>query len=338
MDVRMFLLGFLPLLYVNTSGYGQTQGQKMFLEGRDLLQKVTSFECNGEYLPGTSSPRASWKVRMVFKGGAHRTEMTFDDTKGGMTTFTRTFDGRNYQTATKSDLENALSTGIMPPESHLYQVPSPFDLAYGWKKQPFSQFKADPKLWATAEQMVDDGDETIHGIRCLKVNVHRESDGITTSKWLSYEHRGMPVKSLTFNSSGTVLKQVDVTEHLTVDVEGASLLIPLHIKGWLTHPYELKVDPGSVRVNQPIPDSEFEIHTAGTEAVYDRDTGVHTNLVSGRVIDRNMNQIVSVPTPPVAPVPEKPVRVWLIALNTFVAAGLGVFLLRNRLWARKNLE
>ena len=336
MLLRIVILGCLALFGASTLGYGQTRGRQMFLEGRDLLRNVTSFECRGEFLPGTPNVQIPWKVRMVFQGGAYRTEMTLLESPGGLTTYTRSFDGHTYQGGTKGDSENVVSSGITPPESHHYQVPSPFDLAYGWTKQPFSEFKADSKLWATAEQMVDVADETINHVRCLKTSIHRESDGVTISKWLSYDHLGMPVKSLATNSSGTVLKRVDVLEFMTIDVGGVPLLFPLHIQGKLTYPYELKIDRDSVRVNEPIPASEFEVSTANVEELYDRDTGVLTDLRTGRVFDRNMNEIFATPTQPVAQVPEKPVRVWLILLNTAMAIALGLFLLRNRLWARKN--
>jgi len=321
----------LAIWLTSDVGFSQSSGSALFLKGRDQLRHVDSCECRGEYLPPIPEPRKSWLFRIVFDGSSYRTEVDYPNASESVTHVTTVYDGQRFQIHSNSIMENTLSSGASPPASYHYQLPSPFDLQYAWSAQPLSQLKTDDKLWTTSELMHEDGEVTIRGIRCMKVHIDR-SDGVTVTRWLSVDHQGVPVMTLATDNDGKVLKRTEVKEFINVDFDGALLLVPTHVTGEMTHTYEMKVFPNSVRVNKPISASEFDIADVNVEEMYDWDTGDRLNVLSGRSFDKDMNETHS-------PSPVEPVSHLRLAFIATNCAGLLVLFfvwLRRRLCSKRS--
>jgi len=185
--------------------------------------------------------------------------------------------------------------------------------------------------------MQDDGEETVHGLRCHRAKTVREN-GAVVKRWLSYDYPGVPILTLATDPQGQVLKRVDVEEFMTVDIEGATLLFPPHITGHLTFPFDLKIDKASVRVNQPISPSEFDLATTNVDEIYDWDTGVRVNLETGRSFDRDMNEILPLPTPVDATrQPMSPRIKWILVANVVAIIAFVLFSARRLFWSPNHL-
>ena len=185
--------------------------------------------------------------------------------------------------------------------------------------------------------MQDDGEETVHGLRCHRAKTVREN-GAVVKRWLSYDYPGVPILTLATDPQGQVLKRVDVEEFMTVDIEGATLLFPPHITGHLTFPFDLKIDKASVQVNQPISPSEFDLATTNVDEIYDWDTGVRVNLETGRSFDRAMNETLPLPTPVDATrQPMSPRIKWILVANVVAIIAFVLFSARRLFWSPNHL-
>ena len=151
-----------------------------------------------------------------------------------------------------------------------------------------------------------------------------------------------PQRTEEHHQDGRLLYEYQVLEFERLDLDGRPYLFPLKIVGHSVGGQLLfgekervtTIDRASLKVNQPVDQSQFRLDHIVASNHVNADTGIQTNTKTGMVFDTNKNEIVK----PAGPAPAAAVapagisrKMWLILVSLFTV-GSFLVMVGRKLW------
>jgi prepilin-type processing-associated H-X9-DG protein len=153
--------------------------------------------------------------------------------------------------------------GVASPTSRLSLFPT----------EGFDSGRRNGELQLTGAEKAD-----LNGKPTYKITFRHRTTGYVASVWYSIEEGMIPIKSMDVKPGGELFSDIVITDVTMVkDKDGNKFFYPM--KGErraFMHPgkvdgYTIRVNPGSVKVNQDIPEGEFRLEKLPGEKIHDID-------------------------------------------------------------------
>ncbi len=307
---------------------GVELGIAKLLENREALLMLQQLQYTVQVRSGLSPDGKAQNSRITFDGMRYRQERYGTSELGQWVTskpdLVATFDGA--ETHFWLPEEDQLGVGHRHVESPwtLYD-----DLFYrGKTKSGMNDYRADNFLQRQCEEITESVVEEFDSHSC-RVITRTWDDGRVIYQWLSEEMSGFPLRTEIIGPSGSVLALLEVKEYKKIDLDGHSYAFPLRIERDAAPMKALGggtsvtiVDPNTLSVNEPFPDSLFRLDEIHASKRLDSDTGIMTDTRTGKMFDAGGNEIGVDPIPEkvplTAPASRSLSRRWFFVANVLV--------------------